>query len=57
VAEGGTAIVGVSVTDTFEGRLQAERTRIRVSVVIRLRDFIVSPWFSIHLTCPSYHWQ
>jgi len=35
--------VGVSVTDTFDGRLQAFKARTIASVDNKLRDFIISP--------------
>jgi len=35
--------VGVSVTDTFDGRLQAFKARTSASVDNKLRDFIISP--------------
>ena len=38
-----TCNVGVSVTGTFDGRLQAARAKTRASVDNKLRDFMVSP--------------
>jgi hypothetical protein len=49
--------VGVSVTGTLDGRLQACKTSVRANIIINDLDFIGSPLFSVHLTQPSYHWQ
>ena len=39
----GVTTVGVSVADTFDGRLQASIAKTSASVDNKLRDFIVSP--------------
>jgi hypothetical protein len=49
VGEGVTA-AGVSVTGTFDGRLQASMAKTSANVDNKLRDFIVSPFLPIHLT-------
>jgi hypothetical protein len=48
VGEGDTT-VGVSVTGTFDGRLQASMAKTSASVDNKLRDLIVSPFLPIHL--------
>ena len=40
VGERVTVVVGVSVTETFDGRLQASMARTRANVDNKLRDFI-----------------
>jgi hypothetical protein len=45
VSDGSSTTVGVSVTATFDGRLQACIARKRTSVEIKIRDFIISPFY------------
>jgi hypothetical protein len=49
VGDSVTTVVGVSVTDTLDGRLQASMAKTSASVANKLREFILSPLL-LHLS-------
>ena len=46
----GIATVGVSVTGTFDGRLQASVAKMSTSAGNKVCDFIISPLLQVHVT-------
>jgi len=53
----GVSAVGVSVTGTFDGRLQPDMAKMKAMIANDKRGFIVSPLFLNHLTGSSYQKQ
>jgi len=53
----GVSAVGVSVTATFDGRLQPDMAKMKAMIANDKRGFIVSPLFLNHLTGSSYQKQ
>jgi hypothetical protein len=54
VADGGISKVGVSVTGTLDGRLQACSTSARINMNINILGFITAPSL-FHFILPKHH--